>query len=111
MAKEYIEREATLSAITFNPIEKPTEPDIIDLTLAMAQKYIRKVPAADVVEVRHGEWVKDTKTADVCAEYRCSLCGFMYCEADPKYPPYKYCPECGSKNEYTRKYYLRCMRF
>ena len=54
---------------------------------------------ADVVEVRHGEWIKDTRKADVCAEYRCSFCGFMYCEADPKYPPYKYCPECGSKNE------------
>lgn len=60
---------------------------------------IKAIPTADVVEVRHGEWVKNESVADVCGEYRCSLCGFMYCEADPKWPPYKYCPECGAKNE------------
>ena len=64
-----------------------------------AADIVEYATSADVVEVRHGEWVKDTRIADVCAEYRCSFCGFMYCEADPKYPPYKYCPECGSKNE------------
>ena len=51
MTKEYIEREAALNAITYKPIIEPTEPDIVDLTLAVARKYIRKVPAADVVEV------------------------------------------------------------
>lgn len=60
---------------------------------------IKRQPPADVEEVKHGRWMKDPHTADVCAEYRCSLCGYSYCEADPKHPPFKYCPECGAKNE------------
>ena len=51
MIKEYIEREAALNAINYNSIIDPTESDIVALTLATAQKHIRKVPAADVVEV------------------------------------------------------------
>ena len=51
MTKEYIEREAALDAITHNTLIDPTESDIVALTLAVAQKNIRKVPAADVVEV------------------------------------------------------------
>lgn len=88
--KEYIERGAALLEI-----DKMTpKPNLI-----IVRERLAKIPAADVVEVRHGEWIKDARTSDVCAEYRCSLCGFMYCESDPKYPPYKYCPECGAKNE------------
>ena len=82
---EYIEREATLHRMK------------VEIRPPFA--VVRDMPAADVVEVRNGEWIKNQSTADVCAEYRCSLCGFMYCEADPKYPPYKYCPECGANNE------------
>ncbi len=91
---EYIEREALLENMTATVLPQ----DAQHLYLAM-RGMVRNAPSADVVEVRHGVWIKDTRTADVCAEYRCSLCGFMYCEADPKYQPYKYCPECGSKNE------------
>lgn len=51
ITKEYIEREAALDAITYKPIIEPTEFDIVALTLATAQKHIRKVPAADAVVV------------------------------------------------------------
>lgn len=94
---EYIEREATCEDCVHYGVCYHIEHYGRDIeTDETCEKFIN---AADVVEVRHGEWIKDTRTADVCAEYRCSFCGFMYCEADPKYPPYKYCPECGSKNE------------
>ena len=88
---EYIEREATEKEMLYAMSGTGYQSRAMDV--------IRFQPSADVVEVRHGGWIKDASTSDVCAEYRCSLCGFMYCESDPKYPPYKYCPECGAKNE------------
>lgn len=47
--KEYIERGAALCAVTDNRIV--ITDDIISLILAVAQKNIRRIPAADVVEV------------------------------------------------------------
>lgn len=102
---EYIDREALIKqaieekrfvfkmedAIRQEVVFKTVYKDFADLVMS--------IPAADVEEVKHGRWVKDPHTADVCAEYRCSLCGYTYCEADPKQPPFKYCPECGAKNE------------
>ena len=35
---------------------------------------IMKVPAADVVEVRHGEWVKHDGSKDDFYHHRCSIC-------------------------------------
>ncbi len=49
--------------------------------------------------MRKGKWMKNEAVADVCAEYECSSCGFFYVEADPEHPPYKYCPNCGAKND------------
>ena len=51
MNKEYIEREAALDTITYNTLVEPTASDIVALTLAVAQKNIRNVSSADVVEV------------------------------------------------------------
>lgn len=93
--KEYIERGAVLEAITYNPIVKSTVPDVIDITLAVVQKYIRKVPAADVVEVRHGEWIRKD--------------GFLVCSECDATKPYAvlndtinywrcdYCNRCGER--------------
>lgn len=83
--KEYIEREAALDAITYNPIVKSTEPDIIDLTLALARKHIRKVPAADVVEVVR---CKDCTYRDGKED----LCGNIYCRLhDGRFDKDGYC--------------------
>lgn len=54
MPKEYIERGAILDAIAeghgkINDTQEGTAIEIWD--------EIKKIPAADVVEVRHGEWV------------------------------------------------------
>lgn len=46
---EYIKREDALKAVTYNGLNDPTL--IVSLTLLVAQKKIRKIPAADVVEV------------------------------------------------------------
>ena len=46
---EYIKREDVLKAVTYVGTAEPT--DIVPLTLLTAQKNIRRIPAADVVEV------------------------------------------------------------
>ena len=88
MDKEYIKREAVLNEQTeicywdglhdsygdFVPVEK-----------------VRSIPAADVVEVRHGEWIEG-KTLE-----KCSVCG------KKGFPDWKYCPNCGARMDAERK--------
>ena len=62
-------------------------------------------PAADVVEVRHGEWVLEHETY---GQMMCSVCG-KECPTERKPDPYEecrmtnfyiksnYCPNCGAK--------------
>ena len=64
--------------------------------LAWANRLTRDAPAADVVEVRHGEWVEQIETPnwlddDVEVYYKCSICGcYNWGES-------AYCPNCGAK--------------
>jgi hypothetical protein len=60
---------------------------------------IENAPAADVVEVRHGEWISEI--GSYCTP-RCSACGWhkpytedYYC-AKELYSPWNYCPNCGA---------------
>ena len=62
---------------------------------AVVRNFLTKLPKVDAVEVVHGKWIKGKYPG----EYTCSRCGMEYCEAEPTVKPYKYCPECGSKNE------------
>ena len=81
MAKEYIERETALDAITYNTHIEPTESDIVALTLVTAQKHIRRVPAVDVVAVTRCKNCKycDTYTKWNNTEYLgCSWNGEIY---------------------------------
>ena len=57
--------------------------------------HIEAMPTVDAVEVVHGRWMRGVFEG----EYTCSRCGMEYCETDPENRPFKYCPECGSKNE------------
>ena len=91
MPKEYIDREKALEATTYNPLVEPDPTDIIYLTLMTAQKNIRKIPAADVAPVVHGEW-----------EF-ISLDGSLWCSCCKQPSGYgrkaenKYCRNCGAK--------------
>jgi predicted Zn-ribbon and HTH transcriptional regulator len=62
---------------------------------------VDNVPTADVVEVRHGEWVEQIRDYGkylVTEGYKCSNCGFELTDND-----YKYCPECGAKMDRERR--------
>ena len=96
MDKEYIEREAALEATTYNPLVEPNPTDIIYLTLITAQKNIRKIPAADVAPVVHGEWILEREPNGKPYCFHCSACDgdFHYIGITVKYD---YCPNCGAK--------------
>ena len=88
---EYIEREALLSQIKTY--------EAFDFTITEAVLAVERTPAADVVEVVHGEWRtaytdKENKTTGV----ECSECGAFY--NLPLFDfglMYNYCPNCGAR--------------
>ena len=56
---------------------------------------IETFPTADVVEVRHGEWIEHTY-----GELKCSICGIV----QEDYPHrYNYCTNCGAKMDGERR--------
>lgn len=60
-------------------------------------EQIAELPAADVVEVVHGEWVKNEEESNkhIEAIYFCSAC--QNWDAWGETEKYKYCPNCGAK--------------
>ena len=54
-----------------------------------ADRVIRKIPTADVVEVKHGKWLK---VQELSPRYVCTCCNHLYNNMG-----YKYCPNCGAK--------------
>ena len=57
-------------------------------------------PAADVVPVVHGEWLRADDDWNSLTTIQCSLCGEEWCfetDDDVSLLNYKYCPNCGAK--------------
>jgi hypothetical protein len=77
MVGDYISREAAIRAL------QPTHAPAINEVLA---SVLRRVPAADVVEVRHGRWEWDR----LREAYRCSCCDNYNADRTA------YCPNCGA---------------
>ena len=97
MNKEYIEREIAISLID----EVHTEANNLCMPddwkanyaagLQVVKKIIKHITPADVVEVKHGAWIKKS----TCV-YECSLCvGVAFMDFNGK--PCCYCPSCGAK--------------
>ena len=94
--KEYIEREAAIKAIENDCSE------LVYYTKEDAIQCVKAIPAADVVEVRHGQWDGEGDGyADgeiVIDVWYCSECGYCIDDGtdDPNILP-NYCPNCGAK--------------
>lgn len=56
-------------------------------------QVLMSLPAADVVPVRHGKWVKEEPDF----YYECSECGGKWHEQWIRSKFLKYCPDCGCK--------------
>ena len=87
MPKEYIEREALIKTIQNDPWIGAQGKDY-------ALSDIAEQPAADVVELRHGEWGKEKWTHT--DQHICSLCHSTV-RVHPQSVEYRYCPYCGAK--------------
>jgi hypothetical protein len=78
---EYIEREAAIESLIGWETE-PTDEEI--------EYTLKKIPAANVVEVRHGYWI-DVST-ETLYRLKCSLCGNARLGKNTNY-----CCNCGAK--------------
>ena len=85
--KEYIEREAVLALTHEIHI-----PEVDYRHRCIDPQDVREIPAADVVEVRHGNWIAMT-----FGDMRCSCCGGVYWVCSGLMSNYSYCPNCGTK--------------
>lgn len=90
MPKKYIELDAALAALGEEPCEW------VDYSEAQTQEHndwechynaISAIPAADVVEVRHGRWLESNNGP----MQKCSVCGATGWDG------FYYCPNCGAK--------------
>ena len=108
--KEYIERNSVIRHLS-DEIEECGDAceSFLPLTygtifgLMGARSFVNTLPAADVVEVRHGEWF----LLDECANegVYCSVCTkkvYRTEYANQKLKS-KYCPNCGAKMDGERK--------
>ena len=108
MPKEYIEREAALKVCEMHYQHCLEMHDWCgDATADNIQEDIKTIPAADVVEVRHGRWEWDEHAIDwglggwVCGECKSINDNIP---TTPEINPYawvgsNYCPNCGVKME------------
>ena len=71
---------------------------------ASVRRVLMQAPDADVVEVRHGEWIEKDDGWDGVL-YTCSACGCDWTTIDgtPFENNMRYCPECGAKMDGERK--------
>ena len=72
------------------------ETDQFNMGYAEGITAIENAPSADVVEVRHGEWIDDNTWSADMLHYRCSICGnYEGCKTN-------FCSNCGAKMDGER---------
>lgn len=96
--KEYIDREATLNERPEgrNPgqVGKEEYNKGWNDCRSAFYKCITSMPAADVVEVRHGRWEKFSTASGIVSRVRCSVCAGTQPLTFESMP---YCPNCGAR--------------
>lgn len=104
---DYISREAALESFGDAPMWTGYyEPYSFEVHMALTsiakviRETITQVPAADVVPVRRGEWLRTDDDWNSLVTIQCSACGGEWCfEVDEEVQllGYNYCPGCGCK--------------
>ena len=99
MAKEFIERQRAI-------VDACNSLELYPSEYATLEDALNRIPAADVVEVRHGRWEawmpdKNGETR----EFICTGCRFMVeMSWKQKECDYEWCPYCGCKMDKEEKY-------
>lgn len=98
MTKKYIDVDDVLEQLFY--LYDSISPNTLtgnDARIKILQSYktIENLPAADVQEVRHGEWMYNDLYFLSCAE--CSECGWKSSVDGEEIPSYHYCPCCGAR--------------
>lgn len=98
MPDEYISRAKALSAVQKQrgANRSPAQNDMLDRIC----RNIKNMPAADVAEVVHGEWLRADDDWNSLTTIQCSLCSEEWCfetDDDVSLLNYKYCPNCGAR--------------
>ena len=87
MQSDYISRQAAIDTISMDGINCHEE--LVDIWA------IERIPAADVVPVVHGQWIRSKYTDDDLRyndySYCCNRCGKIVNFEE------NYCPKCGAK--------------
>lgn len=91
MHKEYIEREAVKEKI--ERLRDKCGNNEMAFALNWAVSLTGKIPAADVVPVRHGKWIDEIDPWDRQHIGKCSECGQKYRD----FMHFCFCPNCGAK--------------
>ncbi len=90
---EYITKKAAINAVENAPIE------LFQSEWEEIEEAISAAPAADVVPVVHGEWVRPRwRNSNFC--YDCSVCGNEVMHQEYRWRDkkiYPICPWCGAK--------------
>lgn len=69
-------------------------------------KNLMALPAADVVPVVHGEWIRESwhsRTVRKCSNCHVNQTVTVYDNGEEEKVQYKYCPYCGAKMNGERK--------
>ena len=88
---DYISREALIRAVEGNPY-------VTDSIKSYLRCTAKNIPAADVVEVVHGEWVEQANPGQFDFRdtwVRCSNCNYLTTAVWSH--SHKFCPNCGAK--------------
>jgi hypothetical protein len=101
--KEYIDRKAEIEALR-ERAESVEKLGAIGMAKDIKRviKFIKKFPAADVVEVVHARWITEENTEGYRGDPHCTACkGILDDEAvyghTPGVDSFFYCPLCGAK--------------
>ena len=93
---EYIERENPLRQMQNSKVDKPNYGDW-DIAHDCCIDIVKNIPAADVVEVVHGEWKDDRFIKGIFPSVRCSECNIRFCDIINNHQcMWNYCPNCGA---------------
>ena len=96
MSKEYIDKAAFIEYLGFENTIQEREENIGEI---VTLEDFDRQPVADVVEVKHGEWISDD--ADIL--FHCSECEAQISTSWDYEGEWIYCPNCGAKMDGKRR--------